>query len=85
MNSRIPTPFYIFFLNPDHVAARLLARYANSAAIHLTYVKFAFLYLKFQPAACKTCRYVQILVKKRALARNIYSIPQSTQPNNNFN
>ena len=27
MNSRIRTPFYIFFLNPDYVAARC-ARYA---------------------------------------------------------
>ena len=28
---------------------------------------------------------LQILVKKRALARNIYSVSQSTEPNNNFN
>ena len=39
MNSRIRTLFCIFFLNPVML---LLSSYAHSAAINLTYVKFAF-------------------------------------------
>ena len=59
----------------------LLPRHARSTAINLTYIKFAF------PSNCclQNVYQVQILVNKRALARNICSTPQSTQPNNNFN
>ena len=39
MNSRIRTPFYIFSLNPDYVAAHSLC--SLRTAINLTYVKFA--------------------------------------------
>ena len=62
----------------------LFARYAHSATINLTYVKFAFPLFQVKLLLAKRVL-SSILVKKRALRRNIYSIPKSTQPINNFN